>query len=227
MGEVRQDDRLVTDVDRADRDVTMMLQSDGLYPHLTVARNVRYPQRVRPVFRARHAREVDAATRMVGPKEFRHRRLSKSSGGQRQSAARARATVHRPSAFLMDIPLGARAAKRRVSTRAQINNLQAWLWTATVYVNRDRVEMMTTAIRSGVAVRPRPGFAVTAPVAVSPMVTAMTLTSQAGAATSGTRLTGTVRSTPMADRSRGDRPRGTQPISHEARLDGGGCRRSG
>ena len=46
------------------------------------------------------------------------------SGGQRQRVALARAIVRKPRVFLMDEPLSNLDAKLRVSTRAQIKNLQ-------------------------------------------------------------------------------------------------------
>ncbi len=146
-GEIWLGDRLINDIDPKDRDVAMVFQSYGLYPNLTVAENVRYPLRVRRVPKAQHAGAVDAAIRMVELEEFRHRRPSELSGGQRQRVALARAIVRRPSVFLMDEPLSNLDAKLRVSTRAQIKNLQAELGTTTVYVTHDQVEAMTMADR--------------------------------------------------------------------------------
>ena len=146
-GEIYLGDRLINDVDPKDRDVAMVFQSYGLYPNLTVAENVRYPLRVRRVPKAQHAEAVDAAIRMVELEDFRHRRPSELSGGQRQRVALARAIVRRPSVFLMDEPLSNLDAKLRVSTRAQIKNLQAELGTTTVYVTHDQVEAMTMADR--------------------------------------------------------------------------------
>ena len=146
-GEIYLGGRLINDVDPKDRDVAMVFQSYGLYPNLTVAENVRYPLRVRRVPKARHAEAVDAAIRMVELEEFRDRRPSELSGGQRQRVALARAIVRRPSVFLMDEPLSNLDAKLRVSTRAQIKNLQAELGTTTVYVTHDQIEAMTMADR--------------------------------------------------------------------------------
>jgi len=49
--------------------------------------------------------------------------------------------------FLMDEPLSNLDAKLRVSTRAQIKNLQSKLKTTTVYVTHDQIEAMTLADR--------------------------------------------------------------------------------
>ena len=146
-GEIWLGDRMVNDVNPADRDIAMVFQSYGLYPTMSVYENVRYPLRVRRIPKDRHAEAVDAAIRLVELEPFRHRRPADLSGGQRQRVALARAIVRRPSVFLMDEPLSNLDAKLRVSTRAQIKNLQARLGTTTVYVTHDQIEAMTMADR--------------------------------------------------------------------------------
>jgi multiple sugar transport system ATP-binding protein len=58
-----------------------------------------------------------------------------------------RAIVREPTVFLMDEPLSNLDAKLRVSTRAQIKNLQHTLKTTTIYVTHDQIEAMTLADR--------------------------------------------------------------------------------
>ena len=58
-----------------------------------------------------------------------------------------RAIVRQPTAFLMDEPLSNLDAKLRVSTRAQIKNLQHTLKVTTIYVTHDQIEAMTLADR--------------------------------------------------------------------------------
>jgi multiple sugar transport system ATP-binding protein len=55
--------------------------------------------------------------------------------------------VRQPTAFLMDEPLSNLDAKLRVSTRAQIKNLQHTLKVTTIYVTHDQIEAMTLADR--------------------------------------------------------------------------------
>ena len=79
--------------------------------------------------------------------EFLHRKPAELSGGQRQRVALARAIVREPNVFLMDEPLSNLDAKLRVSTRAQIKNLQHELKVTTIYVTHDQIEAMTLADR--------------------------------------------------------------------------------
>ena len=123
-GEIVIGDRVVNDLEPKDRDVAMVFQSYGLYPNMTVYENIRFPLKVRKVDPSSHDDRVMRAAEMVELTEFMHRRPSELSGGQRQRVALARAIVREPTVFLMDEPLSNLDAKLRVSTRAQIKNLQ-------------------------------------------------------------------------------------------------------
>ncbi|MCB1341038.1 MAG: sn-glycerol-3-phosphate ABC transporter ATP-binding protein UgpC [Pseudooceanicola sp.] len=137
----------VNDLEPKDRDIAMVFQSYGLYPNLTVWENIRFPLKVRKVDPATHQARVQRAVDMVELNEFVHRKPAELSGGQRQRVALARAIVREPTVFLMDEPLSNLDAKLRVSTRAQIKNLQHRLATTTIYVTHDQIEAMTLADR--------------------------------------------------------------------------------
>ena len=146
-GDIVIDGKVVNDLDPKDRDVAMVFQSYGLYPHLNVYENIRFPLKVRKVDAATHDERVRKASAMVELDEFLHRKPAELSGGQRQRVALARAIVRKPSVFLMDEPLSNLDAKLRVSTRAQIKNLSHELQVTTVYVTHDQIEAMTLADR--------------------------------------------------------------------------------
>jgi multiple sugar transport system ATP-binding protein len=103
--------------------------------------------KVRGIDRARHDELVRRAAAMVELGDLLDRRPRELSGGQRQRVALARAIVREPAVFLMDEPLSNLDAKLRVSTRAQIKNLQHRLAVTTIYVTHDQVEAMTLADR--------------------------------------------------------------------------------
>ena len=146
-GEIWIGDRLVNKLEPKDRDISMVFQSYGLYPNMTVYENIRFPLRVRKVPQDQHHLRVMKAAAMVELDDFLQRRPAALSGGQRQRVALARAIVREPNAFLMDEPLSNLDAKLRVSTRAQIKNLHHTLKTTTIYVTHDQIEAMTLADR--------------------------------------------------------------------------------
>ncbi|KQT41905.1 ABC transporter ATP-binding protein [Devosia sp. Leaf420] len=146
-GEIWIGDRLVNKLEPKDRDISMVFQSYGLYPNMTVYENIRFPLKVRKIPQDQHHERVMAASKMVELDDFLQRRPAALSGGQRQRVALARAIVREPNAFLMDEPLSNLDAKLRVSTRAQIKNLHHTLKRTTIYVTHDQIEAMTLADR--------------------------------------------------------------------------------
>jgi multiple sugar transport system ATP-binding protein len=146
-GEIWLGDRLVNKLEPKDRDISMVFQSYGLYPNMSVYENIRFPLRVRKVPKELHHEKVMQAAKMVELTDFLERRPAALSGGQRQRVALGRAIVRQPTAFLMDEPLSNLDAKLRVSTRAQIKNLQHTLKVTTIYVTHDQIEAMTLADR--------------------------------------------------------------------------------
>lgn len=146
-GDILVDGKRINDLEPKDRDVAMVFQSYGLYPHMNVYDNIRFPLKVRKVDPSTHDEKVRRASAMVELDDFLHRKPAELSGGQRQRVALARAIVREPNVFLMDEPLSNLDAKLRVSTRAQIKNLSHELKVTTVYVTHDQIEAMTLADR--------------------------------------------------------------------------------
>jgi multiple sugar transport system ATP-binding protein len=146
-GEIWIGDRIVNRLEPKDRDISMVFQSYGLYPNLSVYENIRFPLRVRGIPKGEHHERVMRAAAMVELGPFLERRPAALSGGQRQRVALARSIVREPNAFLMDEPLSNLDAKLRVSTRAQIKNLHHTLKRTTIYVTHDQIEAMTLADR--------------------------------------------------------------------------------
>ncbi len=149
-GEIWIGDRMVNDDLPKDRDVAMVFQNYGLYPHMTVRQNIAYPLKVRHVPKAEWERRIALASSRVQLDDLLDRKPRQLSGGQRQRVALARAIVREPKVFLMDEPLSNLDAKLRVSTRAELKHLQHELATTTIYVTHDQIEAMTLADRVAV-----------------------------------------------------------------------------
>ena len=146
-GTIKIDDVIVNDLEPKDRDVSMVFQSYGLYPNMSVFENIRFPLKIRKIKKSLHEKLVMRAVKMVELEKFLKRKPAELSGGQKQRVALARALVRNPNIFLMDEPLSNLDAKLRVSTRAQIKHLQNKLKITTIYVTHDQVEAMTLADR--------------------------------------------------------------------------------
>jgi len=146
-GQIRLDDRDVTDLAPGDRDIAMVFQNYALYPHLTVRQNIGFGLKMRKVSSNQIARKVEEAAKTLGVSHLLDRKPKALSGGQRQRVALGRAIVREPQAFLMDEPLSNLDAKLRVHMRAEISALHNRIGVTTVYVTHDQIEAMTMADR--------------------------------------------------------------------------------
>lgn len=149
-GEIWIGDRMVNDDLPKDRDVAMVFQNYGLYPHMTIFDNIAYPLKVRGVDKSEIRPRVEKAAEQVELTQFLKRKPKALSGGQRQRVALARAIVRTPKVFLMDEPLSNLDAKLRVTMRAELKHLSRELQITTVYVTHDQIEAMTLADRVAV-----------------------------------------------------------------------------
>jgi multiple sugar transport system ATP-binding protein len=149
-GRILINDREVTRLQPAERDLAMVFQNYALYPHMTVRKNLGYGLRVRKTPRKEINERVNEVAKLLGLEEMLDRRPGQLSGGQQQRVAMGRAIVRKPVAYLMDEPLSNLDAKLRVSMRTSLAQLHDTLRTTTVYVTHDQVEAMTLGTRVAV-----------------------------------------------------------------------------
>ncbi len=149
-GDIVFDGQRINELPTQARDVAMVFQNYGLYPHMNVFDNIAYPLRLQKVPMADRRAQVQRAASRVGLEPFLARMPRELSGGQRQRVALARAIVRNPRVFLMDEPLSNLDAKLRVTARAEIKSISEDLGVTTVYVTHDQVEAMTLAHRVAV-----------------------------------------------------------------------------
>ncbi len=146
-GEVSIGDRVVNDLEPAERDIAMVFQNYALYPHMSVYNNMAYGLKIRGLDKAEIERRVNQTAEILEIGEYLKRSPRQLSGGQRQRVAMGRAIVREPSVFLFDEPLSNLDAKLRVQMRLEIKKLQQRLGITSVYVTHDQVEAMTLGHR--------------------------------------------------------------------------------
>ena len=146
-GEISIGDKVVNNLEPADRDIAMVFQNYALYPHMSVYKNMAYGLKIRGFDKAEIDTRVKRAAEILEIGEYLNRSPRQLSGGQRQRVAMGRAIVREPSVFLFDEPLSNLDAKLRVQMRLEIKNLQEQLGITSVYVTHDQVEAMTLGHR--------------------------------------------------------------------------------
>ena len=149
-GRVYFDERDVTFHQPRGRDIAMVFQDYGLYPHLSAADNIMFPLKIAGVPRAERRRRAFEVAERLEISTLLMRKPPAISGGEKQRVALARALVRNPKIFLMDEPLSNLDAKLRVSMRAEIKRLVSESGITTIYVTHDQIEAMALATRIGV-----------------------------------------------------------------------------
>lgn len=149
-GSVFIDGRDVTEIPARGRDVAMVFQSYALYPNMTARQNMAFALENAKMPRQEINDRVAKVAAMLELEHLLDVKPANMSGGQRQRVSMGRAIVREPKVFLMDEPLSNLDARLRVSTRAQIAQLQRELGITTIYVTHDQTEAMTMGDRVAV-----------------------------------------------------------------------------
>jgi len=134
------------------RRIGYVLQDIGLFPHMTVARNVGVVPRLVGWDAARIAQRVDEMLELVGlpPSTYRDRPALDLSGGQRQRVGVARALAADPPILLMDEPFGALDPVTRAELHREFRRIQEHVRKTVVIVTHDMAEAFALATRVGV-----------------------------------------------------------------------------
>jgi len=132
------------------RDIGMVFQSYAVWPHMTVAQNVRYPLKHRGIARAEADRRVAETLDLVGLHDYANRPVVSLSGGQMQRVALARSLVYRPHLLLLDEPLSNLDAKLRIRLRDDLRRILKATGMTALYVTHDQSEAVVLGDRVGV-----------------------------------------------------------------------------
>ena len=146
-GELYIGDRMVNNLEPAQRDIAMVFQNYALYPHMTNFDNMAYGLKIAKVPKEEIRARVDKAAKILELGHLLTRKPRELSGGQRQRVAMGRAIVRQPQVFLFDEPLSNLDAKLRAQTRLEIQKLHRELGITSLFVTHDQVEAMTLAER--------------------------------------------------------------------------------
>lgn len=131
---------LEQDVIRLRRRIGYVMQRGGLFPHMTVAKNIGLIPRLEKWEPARIEALVNDLLTLVNltpPDQFKHRYPLELSGGQQQRVSVARALAVSPPIILMDEPFGALDPVTRAQLQNEFIRLKRELKKTIIFVTHD------------------------------------------------------------------------------------------
>jgi osmoprotectant transport system ATP-binding protein len=134
------------------RRIGYVIQSIGLFPHWTVARNIATVPVLLGWPKARIAARVDELLTLLGldPAHYRDRYPHQLSGGQQQRVGVARALAAKPNVLLMDEPFGALDPIIRTKAQDDLLGIQRRFGTTIILVTHDIDEALRLGDRVAV-----------------------------------------------------------------------------
>lgn len=155
QGQLIQDGQDVTRKAAEARNFGMVFQGYALFPHMSVARNVAFPLRVRKVPAADQTRRVAEVLDRVGLTAHADKLPRQLSGGQQQRVALARALVFSPDILLLDEPLSALDKNLREQLQLEFQRIHRAFGTTFIFVTHDQTEALALSSRIAIFDRGR------------------------------------------------------------------------
>lgn len=149
-GHIFFDDKDVSDLDTAHRNVAMVFEDYALYPHLSVFENIAFPLIIRRFAKEEITERVERVLKLLGLRDIRDASVQKLSGGAQQRVSIGRALVREPAVIMFDEPLSHLDSDQKVQLRTEIKRLQQTSKLTSVLVTHDQNEAIAMADRIAV-----------------------------------------------------------------------------
>jgi len=154
-GTIIVDGRDITALPPRERNVGMVFQDYGLYPHMNAYQNVAYGLEARRMPKHEVDRRVREAAEKLLITELLERIIVDLSGGEQQRVALARALAKDADLYLYDEPLSNLDPKLRAQARRDILKVHREKGRPSIYVTHDQTEALAIGDRIGVIARGR------------------------------------------------------------------------
>ncbi len=130
------------------RKIGYVIQQTGLFPHMTIAKNIAVVPDLLGWERGKTDARIDELLDLVGlPRTYRERFPRQLSGGEQQRVGVARALAADPSFILMDEPFGAIDAITRDRLQDELLRIQQRVRKTVLFVTHDVEEALKLADR--------------------------------------------------------------------------------
>lgn len=149
-GEIYFGDRPVSRLSPGKRNIAMVFEDYGLYPHLSIRENIAFPLRARGTHDAAGQKRIGEVLALLGLEAQAENPVRGMSGGAMQRVAIGRALVRDPNMILFDEPLSHLDADQKIQLRTEIKRLQKLRGITSILVTHDQTEAIAMADRIAV-----------------------------------------------------------------------------
>jgi spermidine/putrescine transport system ATP-binding protein len=149
-GSISLDGKDITGVPPHQRPINTVFQNYALFPHMTVAQNVRFGLEMLNWTTDEIEKRVPEVLSLVGLEAYGQRRPDALSGGQQQRVALARALAPKPRVLLLDEPMSALDLKLRKEMQHELKRLHREAGITFILVTHDQEEALTLSDRIAV-----------------------------------------------------------------------------
>lgn len=129
-----------------ERDVSLVFQGTGLFPHLNIYENLKFAQRRAPT--KNEGASFDEVVNLFNLTHLLRRKPETLSGGEKQRAAIARSLLAKPRLLLLDEPLSALDSESKQNILAYLLKMKIELSMAMIYVTHSQDELLQLADRT-------------------------------------------------------------------------------
>ncbi len=130
------------------RKVGMVFQDYALFPHLSVANNIRFG--LKKLSPAAQSERIQAVLELVGLADSYHKMPHELSGGQQQRVALARSLAPGPSLLLLDEPFSNLDANLKERLAQELRQILKASGTTALFVSHDQQEAFAIADKIGI-----------------------------------------------------------------------------
>ncbi len=149
-GEVWIGDKEITGLSPEKREIGIVYQDQGLFPHLSVENNIAFGLRMRKCPKNEAKAKMDAIVDVVGVSHLLNRSPITLSGGEKQKVALARALVTGPKVLLLDEPLSALDPETRERMQEELREIHRRIALIVIHVTHDFEEAIALGHRVAV-----------------------------------------------------------------------------
>ncbi len=127
------------------RGVGMVFQDYALFPHMTVAQNIKFG--LRKLSKREKDARLNKVLELVNLEEYKERYPYELSGGQQQRVALARAIAPKPSVLLLDEPFSNLDSNLKNKIRSELKIILNETGITSVFVTHDKEDAISIANR--------------------------------------------------------------------------------